>query len=201
MPSATATRPAWCSTASRSSRCGRPRSSAASAIWCRTRRVLPRRSRSPATAITAGSPSPSTTTGRAFRRICARRCSSRSCGSTMRAIRTRAAPGWAWPSRATSRARTAATSRSATARSGGLRATVRVPVVRRDVACRLCPSPVSSSYLRLRERRGGQRGTNRHRSSRKPAQRWPRASARSSAASVRARPGSSSSSHTRMTFA
>ena len=66
-PSATGTRPPSRSTASRSSRCGRPRSGAASPIWCRTRRASPRRSRSPATATTAGSPSRSTTTGRAFR--------------------------------------------------------------------------------------------------------------------------------------
>ena len=56
------------STASRKSRCGRRRSSAASPIWSPTPRALPRPSRSPATAITAGSPSRSTTTDRAFRR-------------------------------------------------------------------------------------------------------------------------------------
>ena len=53
-PSATATRPAWRSTAIRSSRCGRPRSAAASPTWCRTRRASPRRSRSPAIATIAG---------------------------------------------------------------------------------------------------------------------------------------------------
>jgi two-component system, OmpR family, osmolarity sensor histidine kinase EnvZ len=53
-PTAMATRPACHSTAIRSSRCGRRRCGAASAIWCRTRRVLPRRFRSPDTAIIAG---------------------------------------------------------------------------------------------------------------------------------------------------
>ena len=42
MPNATATKRASCSTARRSSPCARPRSSAASAIWCRTPRVTRR---------------------------------------------------------------------------------------------------------------------------------------------------------------
>src|SRR5262249_9114511 len=60
----------------------------------------------------------STTTGRVFRRRCARMCSSPSCGSTMRATRTKAAPDLGLPSPATSRAPTAATLRLATRRSG-----------------------------------------------------------------------------------
>ena len=49
--------------------------------------------------------------------------------------------------------------------------------------------------------RGRRRPESRHRSSSRPDQRWPRASARSSAAIVRARPGSSSSTQVRSTEA
>src|SRR5579863_4307204 len=56
------------------------------------------------------------TTARAFRSICAKKCSSRSCGSTTPVTRTRAGRDWASPSPATSPARMAATLRSATAR-------------------------------------------------------------------------------------
>ena len=59
----------------------------------------------------------STTTGRAFRRRCARMSSSRSCGSTMRATRTKAVQVSGLPSPAISRARMAATSRWAIRRS------------------------------------------------------------------------------------
>jgi two-component system, OmpR family, osmolarity sensor histidine kinase EnvZ len=99
-----------------SSPCAPTRSSAASPTSSPTPRDLPPPSRSPASATTAISPSPWTTTAPAFPPICARTCSSRSCGSTMPATRTKAAAGSGSPSRATSPAPMAATSCSATAR-------------------------------------------------------------------------------------
>ena len=86
--------PASRSTASRSSRCGRRRSSAASPISYRMRRahapsIVDHRPPRPPLADRHGRrrrPGHSA-------RTCARRCSSRSFGSTTRAIRTKAAPG------------------------------------------------------------------------------------------------------------